>query len=503
MTSSELLRFFHSEATEYLEAIEQLAGDPAVPPDAGAFVAAARALRGSATMARVAGVAEIALVCERIANGLRDGEVAWTPGLRDELRAAISDLRDLVRSTPHWSVEEAERAAWRQQRLRQFAPPDAPRPTPQASAATTAPMFIALQSAAIAGDLESFVTDPANRSRVDDVVNRLRSLRGIAGIVDHPPLGDVADAVERALRELAPDAVPSELDLELLVSAAGVFRRASADLRSRGRFDRSCAEVERFGRAAAARPVIGGPERVVRVDELFYSDAGPHVLQRAEIPEARRDARFREEVVSRAEHLLRLVEDGRGAGDVFTRDRSHRDLRDHLVALDTFARSFGAQQTAAFFRDLSARTSLVDSTALDLLERGGRVLTTPALSLDEMERRLAVLERAGAAPSQAATAPAASAPRRASGGADGAKGQSLRELLQQGLAGLHALDDRPLSEPARVEEDEVVPVESLVFRGRSALDRAIELRDAMRASGRVEPETLQELYDLLDLARAE
>jgi hypothetical protein len=46
-----------------------------------------------------------------------------------------------------------------------------------------------------------------------------------------------------------------------------------------------------------------------------------------------------------------------------------------------------------------------------------------------------------------------------------------------------------------------VPVESLFYRGKEALERAIELRDAMRASG-APPDAalLAELFDLLDLA---
>ena len=77
MTSPELLRFFHAEAREYLDAVEGLAvGRWSSRP--GAFVAASRALRGSATMARVPRVAEIALAMERIANAVRDGEIEWS-----------------------------------------------------------------------------------------------------------------------------------------------------------------------------------------------------------------------------------------------------------------------------------------------------------------------------------------------------------------------------------------------------------------------------------------
>jgi len=42
-----------------------------------------------------------------------------------------------------------------------------------------------------------------------------------------------------------------------------------------------------------------------------------------------------------------------------------------------------------------------------------------------------------------------------------------------------------------------------VYRGAAALDRARALRDELRTRGATDPETLHELYDLLDLARAE
>jgi hypothetical protein len=47
----------------------------------------------------------------------------------------------------------------------------------------------------------------------------------------------------------------------------------------------------------------------------------------------------------------------------------------------------------------------------------------------------------------------------------------------------------------------IVPVESLLYRGEAALDRAREVRDAMRVHGRADEESLTELYDLLELAR--
>jgi len=52
--------------------------------------------------------------------------------------------------------------------------------------------------------------------------------------------------------------------------------------------------------------------------------------------------------------------------------------------------------------------------------------------------------------------------------------------------------------------DEVVPIETLLYRGRSALARARELRDELRRiGGPALPPPLVELFDLIDLAAAD
>lgn len=498
MTSPELLRFFHAEAREYLDTVEDLiAGDSSF--EAGAFVAASRALRGSATMARVPRVADIALAMERIANAVRDEEISWSTTLRRDLDDAIADLRQFVESTNSWSTEDDRRAVDRLAALRVLLPAGRVTPPPPSAAGTT-PIFIALQASAVAADLGAFLDDPTERGVVTDVVNRLRSLRGIAGVADHPPLGEVADAVERTLREFAPDATLRDTDTELLAAAAAVFRRASSELRARSRFDSSADEVDRFARAAAASapPTTVNEPPVIRIEELFYTDGGPHLVRRGTTPARSAEARFREDVVTRAEHLLRLVAEARVSTDPFTRERVRRDLKSHLSRFDEFARSFGAQQVASMVSEAAAAESL-DHDALDAVESMARVLTTPGIALDEMESRLAVGERKRwtpistptVPPTRQAERPTATVPR---------SGRALRDMLDASLTTLSSLDDIPLIEPARSDEDAIVPIEALLYRGNAALERARALRDDLRTRG-ADPDALHELYDLLDLAR--
>ena len=502
MTSPELRRFFHAEAEEYLDTVEDLASRSG-SFEAGAFVAASRALRGSATMARVPRIAEIALIMERLANGVRDGEVKWTSELRYALLDTITDVREFVARIDNWSTTDDRKALARLGTLRAHLPAGQQTPrTPQASGTT--PIFIALQAAAIASDLETYVNDPSNHGMVNDIVNRLRSLRGIAGVADHPPLGEAADAVERLLRELAPDSVLRNTDNDLLRAAAALFRRASADLRARGRFEATAPEVDTFARAAAAMSAPAMSDApIVRIEELFFTDAGPHLVRRGTTPARSAEARFREEVVTRAEHLRRLVAEARAAADPLSRERVRRDLRTHLVQLDEFARSFGAQQVASVVGDAATDPAFSESV-LNAVDNVASILTTPGINLAEMESRLAVGERrrwtpvsspvtTSESPGQAERAPAPS-PR---------SGRALRQMLDASLTQLSSLEDVPLIEPVRIDDDAIVPVESLQYRGQAALQRARELRDELRNRGTTDPDTLHELYDLLDLARVD
>jgi HPt (histidine-containing phosphotransfer) domain-containing protein len=110
-TPAALLSFFRQEATEYLDQLDQLlAADAAEPPDGAAFLAHARALRGSASMTRLAGLPEFASTLERIAAGVRGDELRWDPRLHFAVRGALSELRALVARADRWSDAD-QRAA--------------------------------------------------------------------------------------------------------------------------------------------------------------------------------------------------------------------------------------------------------------------------------------------------------------------------------------------------------------------------------------------------------
>jgi chemotaxis protein histidine kinase CheA len=122
-TPGRLLDFFTLEAGEYLTRLESLAMQTSMEKaDATRFTAAARGLRGSATMAKAGEFARLANSVERIAVGVVQGAVSWEPELQRSLVGAIEDLKLLVRSVRSWGAEQDARVEQSLSRLARYAP---------------------------------------------------------------------------------------------------------------------------------------------------------------------------------------------------------------------------------------------------------------------------------------------------------------------------------------------------------------------------------------------
>jgi chemotaxis protein histidine kinase CheA len=118
-----LLDFFTLEAGEYLTRLESLVtGQTMQASDATHFAAAARGLRGSATMAKAGGVSQLANTVERIATGVVQGAVDWDPELQRSLVGAVEDLKLLVRSVRDWGADQDQKVQESLGRLARFAP---------------------------------------------------------------------------------------------------------------------------------------------------------------------------------------------------------------------------------------------------------------------------------------------------------------------------------------------------------------------------------------------
>ncbi|MDB4882398.1 MAG: Hpt domain protein [Gemmatimonadetes bacterium] len=533
------LDFFVLEASDYVEQLDALmlhAG--AAGPDLEALQRAARALRGSATMAKLPAFADMASGIERIGHALRSGVVQWDPALGGALVAAVDDCKILLRNVRGWSAADDARSRARIEELARYAP--ARRFTPMSSA--TQPVdggYLMTEVANIGAGAELLATRATDRDAAANVLRRVRALRGIAGVKDHPSLGDVLEATEHAAHPLerGEPGLSSER-IAVLGAAATVLRGIAAAMRVGAAIDPASPELARFAAALDAMQEQGTEgERVVPISEYFFEDGGPTVVQAAPNPPTSPAERFRLEVVSQGEHLRRLVSDARGVRDDLARDRVRRALRQALRGLRQAAESFGERDVAEFVASHNDDVVRLDARALDSLDEVATLLAHPGEAPGSLGPRIRALQTRAthAAPAAApepapvhaqrpfsppaamtpisapTIAPPSALPQERDRPAAAAIAEvaataptpspQLGSLLDAGIAKLGSLGKMPLSAPIAIAEQPPVPIDVLLYRGRAAIERCLEIRDQVRnAGGPVDADTLGELFDLLDLA---
>ena len=543
--AASFLDFFVLEASEYVERLDgflQRASDAG--PDADGLQRAARALRGSATMAKLPSFAELASAVEAVGRDMREGTLGWEPGLKGALTAAVDDLKILVRAARAWSPAEDQWAQQRVAELGQFVKYPAGAATP---VATTSPAFFASETSNVAAGLELLAARPDNREGALNVLQRIRALRGVAGVQEIPALAEVSEAAEAALRpieqgeaKLAPERV------NLLRAAAALLRSVSQGITGGTPVTVASPQYRAYLTALDGMLAHGGlADRVIPIADLFYNDAGPHIISTASNPPTTPIQRFRMEVVSLGEHLHRVIEEARQATEEIQREHARGELGRALRAIRATAASFGQMAVAQTVEAYLERTGDLNVSALDAISSFAATISpaasaptptlqpaVPPLRMSQAQRAVANIgmPRAEATPPHRPSnpvarasgpteminlAPAASRATPAQGGAQ-ARGFEAPTAplppraavgkpgpLDDTIAAFDALAGERLAEPAPVTE-EVIPVDALLYRGRAALDRAIELRDQLRkAGGPPAPEMLEELYDLVELARAD
>jgi chemotaxis protein histidine kinase CheA len=490
-----LLDFFILEATDSIDRLDAaVSGAAAGAPDIDVLLRHSRTLRGSSTMARQNGIAEVAGGIERVARALRDRELRWTQALYAALVAAVDDLKLLLRSVRNWSTADERRAQSRTAELARLVP-DAPRRTPTPSSGGGS-AFLVAETGDIADALEQVVRRPGEREALEAALRHVRTLRGVASVRDVPPLPEVVDAIERAAKplEIGTLTTPTVKQLALLTAAAMLLRRISTELSGGRRPDPNSPEVRQFAAAAAAlADEAPQADHIVPIAALFHGDTGPHLVTTSPNPPTTPAERFRMEVVSQAEHLRRLVADAKQAHDPASRDRLGRELRVALRALEAGAMSFAEERVARIARDAAASAASLDPRALESLDRLASLLADPRLKSEDLAREL---EQIGRAPQPAKSGPAPSRSRTST-----PTGRELKEFLDRGIETLGRLQDKPLREQTPLPDEVIVPIQDLLYRGRAAVERARALRDELRRRpGAPAQEVIDELYDLLDLA---
>ena len=519
------LDFFILEAGEYVEQLDGLldAGRTA-GPDAEALQRIARALRGSATMAKLLPFAEVAGGIERVGRALREGALQWEPGLAGVVVAAVDECKLLLRNVRNWSDVEDSRARARASELATYAATR--RPTPMASPSMQGhDSYLATESSNIGAGLELLATRPADREAAANVLRRVRALRGIASVKDHPALADVLEAAEQAAHPLETGELTLGAErIALLTEAATVLRAIASGIRTGGEANAPTPDLSRFATALEAmQETETGTERVVPISELFYDDGAAGVLETSPNPPTTPAERFRLESVSQGEHLRRLFGDARAAKDPLAQERVRRSLRQALRSLVVSASSFGETAVAEYVAMHSESAAALDAGAIDALDRLAAMLAQPGTASASLTERLAEMQRppSPVAPqsrpavmtpmSSPAVAPPTSVPQERDRPAAAAVAtaaaamapapSALDDLLNAGIAKLGTLPSTPLSAPAVIAEQPPVPIDVLLYRGRAAIERCVQLRDQARsAGGAMEADALNELFDLLDLA---
>lgn len=485
------LDFFIVEATEYVETLDALIGTASrAGPDAERFARAARGLRGSATMARQYGIADLASALERGARALREGRLRWDPTVHGAVVSAVDDLRILLRSARGWGMREEERVQNRLAALDRVLPLTenrASRDTPRSASAGTA--FLAAQTAELADALERFCESPTDQQQLDRALERARTLRGVAALRDLPPLQEIVDAIDDVGRHVALAARPvTATQIAVFDAAASLLRLASNAIATGGRPETGGIALHLFGLAVAAlAEQENGAERIVPIRELFPT--GVHgIIHASSHPPTTAAQRFRLEAVSQAEHLRRVLADARLPADALTEERNARELAEALDTLAQSAESFGEGDVASFVRAWSERVLARDSRALTAMDSAAALLADASSSSESLARSLQrLLPREPQAPKRRTPA-----------------GRELQSALAQGLESFAGLESSRLGAPVPSVVEEIVPIETLLYRGRAALERARALRAELTHAGELpSPDALQELYDLIELAAAE
>ncbi len=510
------LDFFILEAGDYVEQLDGLldAGG-STGPDAEALQRIARALRGSATMARLLPFAEVAGGVERVGRALREGALQWEPGLAGVVVAAVDECKLLLRNVRTWGEVEDTRARARSAELTNYAAVRSLTPL-AAPSMEGHDSYLATESSNIGAGLELLATRPADREAAANVLRRVRALRGIASVKDHPALAEVLEAAEQAARPLEGGELALGAErVALLTAAATVLRGVAAGIRAGGDTSASSTDVAHFAAALdAMQEKETGAERVVPIAELFFDDGGAGVLEASASPPTTPAERFRLEAVSQGEHLRRLFGDARAAQDSLSQERVRRSLRLALRSLEVSAESFGERAVATYVASHSERAIALDAGAIDALDRIATVLAQPGNATTSLAERLTALQSPRTALptplSSPAIVPSAAPQERVQPAAVAMASAAIaaapallaqNDLLDAGIAQLGTLAMTPLSAPATIAEQPPVPITVLLYRGRAAIERCVELRDQARSAGSsMDADAMNELFDLLDLA---
>jgi chemotaxis protein histidine kinase CheA len=565
--------FFTMEATEYLERLDGLVSAPDAP-SGEELQRLTRALRGAALMANQQPIAATAGSFEHLARAVREGRQPWDEGTRQLAIRAVDDLKTFVRRARDWSDADTLRARELAATLER-AGGRAPAP-PRVSASLTADAgtraFVAREGAALASTLarvaEAVRHNPAVTDPVQNLLQQMQPLRGLATLTEYPPLPDLLESIDRAAALAARSAGALPDPGGLLDSAARALTNATRDITTKGRADPDALEVRRF--AGALRSALGLERPEVPIEALYAGGDDAPVVEPARAAPSLRLGQV--ELTSLGEHLKQIGVGVAAAGTLAQRELRILALVDPLRTLETGVPDEMQEPVHAFAR--AARDAIAQNTVLEHAESLGHAVQEAgvaiagmspkrlALVTEQIARLLVPLEvpvapepeeeaAAAEAPAPAAAAPTPPAPAPAPRptpvatpapvvsaddldretpdlagsilryerlvAAHGWGTPSLAELVSgdggvaapAAPAAAAAPPAPTAAPPAATPVEDLVPIESLCYSGRAALERALGLRGRVRelieagAPVGVVEELLEEVFDLVRLGSAD
>lgn len=543
---------FTLEAGEALQRLGRLLGGDQVPGDDA--VRAARVLRGASLLGGPPDFTRAAAALEAAVKAVAERALTWEPRLAEVLRGAVEGLEVLMRRPRPWIPADAEsalRMAGEIDRAAHRQGGETPRPFGRRTSDRQEPgvrVFLAREATVVAGAIDRLARDPeglGNQVAIQHVLRTTQPLRGVAFLGEVPPLAEVLEVTERLLDSLARGTPPAPRTAEALSQLAGALTRAARDIATGA--DPALDAPELLGAANHLREVVTSERDIVSIEGLFREgDPAPIVHRGAPTPAELPGPDAAIAMHSLAGRLSQAADQLEQAGAGALGTLREMALLLHLQAglparpqlpvdrmlaalVRALARGAAGSDPRGFQQALrqaaSALTTLAEgsaeSNAPSLMMVTNLFETLPgrpghwepptapaspeAVPIETLLYATPAADEAGIVPIEALLAAATPA-----GSASGTGGLDLLEAsLQDYEALLTGAASRPAAGPQVVAppaDGAVVPIETLLYKGRRALERAAVVRHeidaaiaAIRAERRLEP-LLRELMDLIPLA---
>jgi hypothetical protein len=494
-------------------------------------------------MAGPPGFSTAAGAIEGTCKGLRDQALTWTPALAERLAHAIEDCKALLRKVREWTETDTQRCERNAEQL-ETEPGTRERRRGYGGAAgsgLTAGVrtYVAREAAAVAGSLDQ-VADavelaPWNET-AEPLLQRLQPLRGLGALPGLSPLPELLETLDLAIATTGKSGAWSPLAGKALRAVGAALARMARDIAELGIPQHDSTEVVQA--AELLRDAFLAEEDVVEIASLFGPGDRAPVVARGSPPVPRvaaGDAAI--ELVSLADRLRQAAEQTRGH---LPRSARTLQLQSLVLALRGIPLTPAVQQGAGeLFRRLDReamsgralkspdRFAALLREAADLLAGAadaGGTAALPEILAPLVER----LDRMGgiADTDDMEIIPIEALAPGPDGDADVVPIQSLLYTpvpaavpgllpfeqtfstyfrLVQEAAGVGAGPIVPIESLAPAEE-ELVPIQSLLYRGRRALERADLIRRELDRARRIRPDLsgveplIAELLDLVPLA---